>query len=299
MSQRAHQSAASNASCKNGLVRTLVVGCNGMLGTDLMAALRNSSDFEPVGVDVPDIDITRPHSVNHVTHRIRPLVIINCAAYTDVDGCESNRDLAFAVNGEGPGILARAARNLGALLVHISTDFVFDGTKLLPYVEEDLPHPISAYGESKLLGERLVMEQTDEFAIFRTAWLYGRHGNNFVDTMLKLGSQRNTLRVVADQIGSPTCTVHLAEGLIIALRKGLRGLFHLTNSGCCSRYEWAKKTFELAAMAVEVLPATTDEFPHPARRPANSALDCSKFTLHSNYEMPAWDTALAEYISER
>ena len=280
------------------MTKVLVVGCNGMLGSDLLALLRRTPGFEPAGLDLPDIDITSPASINAVAQRVQPEIIVNCAACTDVDGCESHRDLAFAVNGEGPGLLARAARKVDASLVHISTDFVFDGGKLLPYVEEDLPHPISAYGESKLFGERVIVEQTDEFAIFRTAWLYGHRGGNFVEIMRKLGAERKELRVVTDQLGSPTYTVHLANALRIAMAKRLRGLYHLTNSGCCTRYEWAKRIFALIGADVTVLPATTDEFPRPAKRPANSALDCSKFTEAAGHEMPAWEAALEEYLRE-
>jgi len=297
------RSDSSAGSAKDGegeraKTNVLVVGCHGMLGTDLMAVLAADPRSSVCGVDVPEIDITRPASVNAVVKRAQPGVIVNCAAYTDVDGCESHRDLAFAVNATGPGLLARAAAGCGATLVHISTDFVFDGCKAIPYVEEDPPCPISAYGESKLLGERAVVEQTDAFVILRTAWLYGRHGRNFVETMRKLGRERDELRVVTDQMGSPTYTVHLAAGIAVAIRKRLRGLFHLTNAGCCMRLEWARKVFELDPCPVNVLPATSDEFPRPARRPANSALDCARFIAATGHEMPPWEQGLAEYLAE-
>jgi len=277
--------------------KVLVVGCNGMLGADIMTLLKRDADFDAVGIDLPDIEITKQSSIKGVFKGVKPQVVVNCAAYTDVDGCENNRDLAFSVNGEGPGHLARAAGKIGASLIHISTDFVFDGTKLSLYVEEDIPNPISAYGESKLFGERSVIEQTDAFAIFRTAWLYGHHGRNFVGIIQSLAADKPEIRAVTDQMGSPTYSVHLAKGIIAGIKKNIRGLYHLTNSGCCTRYEWVRKILELSGLETKLLTAKAVDFPRPAARPSNSALDCSKFSQATGHEMPSWEKGLEAYFA--
>ncbi|MGB9080999.1 MAG: dTDP-4-dehydrorhamnose reductase [Desulfuromonadaceae bacterium] len=271
-----------------------MVGANGMLGRDLIALLGDRGH----GVDIADIDITSPESVLKVIGALKPEVVINCAAYTDVDGCESNIDTAMAVNGEGVGYLAMACRDLGALLVQVSTDYIFDGGKGTPYVEDDAPCPLSVYGESKLAGE-MNAAFCPEHLIVRTQWLYGLHGKNFVETMLRLGSEKDELTVVDDQIGSPTWTVDLARAVIALIDCGCRGVYHAANSEYCSWNGFATAIFEDAGLNVSVIPMTTTELNRPARRPLYSTLDCSKLTGDTGFRPQAWRAALREYLALR
>jgi dTDP-4-dehydrorhamnose reductase len=272
----------------------LVVGANGMLGRDLMALLGDRGQ----GVDIADIDITSPESVLKVIGDLKPEVVINCAAYTDVDGCESNVETAMAVNGEGVAYLAMACRDLGALLVQVSTDYVFDGGKGTPYAEDDAPCPLSVYGESKLAGE-MNASFSPEHLIVRTQWLYGLHGKNFVETMLRLGAEKDELSVVDDQIGSPTWTVDLSRAIIALIDNGCRGTYHAANSEYCSWNGFATAIFEEAGLNVSVKPMTTVELNRPARRPLYSTLDCSKLTGDTGFRPQAWRDALREYLKIR
>jgi dTDP-4-dehydrorhamnose reductase len=272
----------------------LVVGSNGMLGRDLMALLGDRA----CGVDIGEIDITSMESVSAVFHSMRPEVVINCAAYTDVDGCESNAEKAMEVNGEGVGYLALACREISALLVQVSTDYVFDGSKGTPYLEDDAPHPTSVYGESKLSGE-MNATFSPEYLIVRTQWLYGLYGKNFVETMLRLAADKDELSVVDDQIGSPTWTLDLGKAIIVLMDSGCRGIYHVANSGFCSWNEFAKSIFESAGLVVSVKPMTTEELNRPARRPLYSTLDCGKLALDCGFRLQSWRAALKEYLKLR
>lgn len=272
----------------------LVVGAQGMLGQDLMALLGSRAH----GVDIADIDITSPESVMKVVGDLKPEVVINCAAYTDVDGCESNTETAMAVNGEGVGYLAMACRDIGALLVQVSTDYVFDGGKGTPYVEDDAPCPLSVYGESKLAGE-MNAAFSSEHLIVRTQWLYGLHGKNFVETMLRLGAEKDELSVVDDQIGSPTWTVDLARAIIALIDHGCRGVYHAANAEYCSWNDFARAIFEEAGITVSVKPMTTTELNRPARRPLYSTLECSKLAADTGFQPQPWRSALRDYLKLR
>jgi len=272
----------------------LVVGANGMLGRDVMALLGDRGR----GVDMDGIDITSLESVERVLTAVRPSVVLNCAAYTDVDGCESNRDTAMQVNGEGVAHLAMATRMIGARLVQISTDYVFDGNKITPYLEDDAPNPLSVYGESKLAGEMNAAVNPDHL-IVRTQWLYGLHGKNFVETMLRLGAERDELSVVDDQIGSPTWTVDLAHAIVALLEKGCRGVYHAANEGYCSWNDFARAIFQEAGMAVTVTAMTTEQLNRPARRPLHSTLDCGKLARDGGYRPQPWRDALRSYLKLR
>ncbi|OGU21211.1 MAG: dTDP-4-dehydrorhamnose reductase [Geobacteraceae bacterium GWF2_54_21] len=272
----------------------LVVGANGMLGRDLMDLLGDRAR----GVDIDEIDITSIESVLKVVSEFKPDTVINCAAYTDVDGCEANSEKAMEVNGEGVGYLAMACREIGALLVQISTDYVFDGGKGSPYQEYDAPHPLSIYGESKLAGE-MNAAFSPEHLIVRTQWLYGLHGKNFVETMLRLGAEKDQLSVVDDQIGSPTWTVDLAKAIIALVDKGCRGIYHAANSDFCSWNGFAKAIFEESGLTVSVVPMTTVELNRPARRPLYSTLDCGRLVADSGFEPQPWRQALKEYLKLR
>jgi dTDP-4-dehydrorhamnose reductase len=272
----------------------LVIGGNGMLGHDLMQVLEG----DVRGLDLPDIDITSLDSVRRVLLTLKPKVVINSAAYTDVDGCEANIEQAMTVNGEGVGFLALTAREIGATLVQISTDYVFDGGKGSPYLEDDPVGPLSIYGESKLAGE-LNAATVPSHLIIRTQWLYGIHGKNFVETMLRLATERSELAVVDDQIGSPTWTYDLALAIKALLDKGCRGTYHAANSGFCSWNEFAKAIFEEEGLKVRVNGMTTRELNRPANRPLYSTLDCGKLERDSGFRPQEWREALKKYLALR
>ena len=277
----------------------LVVGCRGMLGSYLCSyvpSTQTGSSYRFVGVDLPEIDITDAASVEGVLKRERPDVVINCAAYTDVDGAEADRDAAFRVNGAGPEMLARATAAQGALIVHIGTDFIFDGARPGPYREDDVPNPQSVYAKSKLVGELAVARIAPEHLIVRTAWLYGPNGKNFVDTILRLARERGYLNVVDDQAGSPTFTGVLSEYLWMLVTRGGRGAYNVAGSGVCTWYDLAREAVSLAGLAVPVKAVTTEEFPRPARRPRNSALDVGKVERFLGLDMPNWRNGLRRYL---
>ena len=272
----------------------LVVGANGMLGQDLLKLLGERGR----GVDLPELDITDMVSVQRVLTSLKPQVVVNCAAYTDVDGCESHVETAMQVNAEGVAFLALITREIGAKLVQISTDYVFDGGKGSPYHEDDLQKPLNIYGESKLAAELNVDINPDNLLV-RTQWLYGQHGKNFVETMLKLAAEKDRLSVVDDQTGSPTWTVDLAKGIIALIDKGCCGTYHCANSGHTTWNGFAKAIFELSGMAVQVDPVTTEQLNRPARRPLYSTLDCSKLIADTGFTPQSWQDALRQYLNLR
>jgi dTDP-4-dehydrorhamnose reductase len=234
-------------------------------------------------------------STDRILKTLKPKTVINCAAYTDVDGCETNQETAMQVNGEGVAHLAMATRDIGARLVHISTDYVFDGSKGSPYVEDDAPFPLGVYGQSKLAGEMNAAFNPDHL-IVRTQWLYGLHGKNFVETMLRLSKEKDELSVVDDQIGSPTWTVDLAHAVLALLKTGQRGIYHASNDGFCSWNGFAQAIFEEAGLQIRVNGMTTEELNRPARRPLYSTLDCSKLVRDAGFQPHPWRMALKEYM---
>jgi len=272
----------------------LIVGGNGMLGSDLRKLLGDRAR----SVDAQDMDITSGESTERVVTALRPSVVINCAAYTDVDGCENNQGKAMQVNGEGVANLAAVTRSIGAKLVQISTDYVFNGSKKIPYVENERTCPINIYGESKLRGERNAALNPDHL-IVRTQWLYGVYGNNFVETMLRLASERDQLSVVDDQIGSPTWTVDLSKAIVALIDKGAQGIYHAANDGFCSWNHFARAIFEESSLAVTVNAMTTAELNRPANRPLYSTLNCDKLALDTGFRLQPWREALKAYLSER
>ncbi len=276
-------------------MKILIIGANGMLARDVIDALK--AEHELAVCDHPDIDICRADSVMPFLDRHQPDWVLNCAAYTDVDGAETNWDMAFAVNGNGPGILARACRTQGILLCHISTDFVFDGRAQEPYCETDSVGPLSVYGQSKLAGEQQVQETFDDYLIVRTSWLFGHGGHNFVKTICRLAAERPVVQVVDDQRGSPTSTVDLAAILKVALEKNLRGIYHACNTGVCSWFEFAHEAVELAGLDGRVEPVTSEYMPRPAPRPAFSAMNCSKISRDCGLHIRHWREALRDYIA--
>jgi dTDP-4-dehydrorhamnose reductase len=272
----------------------LVVGSKGMLGQELMGLLGSAAR----GVDVGEIDITDLESVQRVLVTLKPRVVVNAAAYTDVDGCETNTELALQVNGEGVAHLAMITKEIGAKLVQVSTDYVFDGGKGTPYLEDDPPGPLGIYGESKLAGEMNARFNPDHL-IVRTQWLYGHAGKNFVETMLKLAGERSELTVVDDQIGSPTWTYDLALAIKALVEKGCRGTYHAANAGFVSWNGFAREIFRLAGLEVVVSPQSTAELGRPAARPLYSTLDCGKLVQETGFAPEPWQEALKRYLELR
>ena len=284
-------------------MKILVIGSNGMLGRDLVTHLSNPSDVKNSGIEViaadrKRLDITHSSSTTKFIIQIMPDVIINCAAFTNVDACETRISEAFVVNATGAKNVALAGKQTGSKVVHISTDYVFDGIKDEPYIETDKPNPISIYGKSKLEGERAVQETCGNYIIIRTAWLYGPYRKNFVTTILDLGKKNHSVSVVTDQYGCPTYTVDLSDAIRNIISLDLRGIYHVTNYGTCSRFEWAQKIFELTGDQVSVLPLKTADYKRAAKVPQNSSLDCTKYTIASGHKMRSWQGALEEYISK-
>jgi dTDP-4-dehydrorhamnose reductase len=283
-------------------MRVLIIGAKGMLGHDVLRA-GSRAGHELLGVDLPELDITDGGAVSAFFKRERPEASINCAAWTDVDGAESKEDLARAVNADGAGNLARAAAEIGTPLVHISTDYVFDGTaprdgagRPRPYLESDPTGPRSVYGSTKLEGEREVLAASPRHTVVRTAWLYGIDGPNFVATMLRLAGERDAVQVVDDQIGSPTWSGHLAPAVLGLLERGVGGLVHLTGSGEVSWNGFAREIFRQAEVDCEVEPASSEQMARPAPRPAWSALESERVDV---LPMPPWQDGLAGYLAAR
>ena len=287
-----------------------LVGAKGMLARKVIE-LANPAD-RLVLLDLPEFDITDQSSVTKEMQEINPDVIINCAAYTQVDKCEEEEKLALQVNGAGPGYLAEAAKVCRAVLVHISTDYVFSGNVDEPYGEDDPTGPLSAYGRTKLKGEQAIVESGyDRYFIIRTSWLYGPGGPNFVETILRLSSERNELRIVSDQVGSPTYTGDLAQAIFALLKastqddKPIYGIYHFSNDGQCSWYEFTKEIVTQATSAGLkvvtrlVTPISTDEYPLPAVRPENSVFSKEKFQNCIGAVIPKWQDSLTQYMNER
>ncbi len=268
-----------------------------MLGTDLMRVL--GSAHSVIGVDLDELDIADARAVEERVADEAPDVLINAAAYTDVDRSEEEGERAFRVNAEGAANLAAACRKARVRLVHVSTDYVFDGRKTSAYAEEDLPGPLGVYGRSKWEGEERIRRVLPQACVVRTAWLYGKAGRNFVKAILGQAEQKDRLRVVDDQKGSPTYTFDLAAALQEAAEKGLQGTYHVTNGGACSWLAFAEKILELAGRkGVKVVPISSADLGRPAPRPANSVLDCGKFERATGMKLRSWQEALAGYLSE-
>jgi dTDP-4-dehydrorhamnose reductase len=276
-------------------MRLLVTGAAGMLGTDVVAAA--SAAHEVVAFARAELDITDAEAVRAALRDTRPDALINCAAYTNVDGAETDEAVATAINGDGAGHLAAAAAEVGAHIVHVSTDYVFAGDATEPYPEDAPTGPIGAYGRSKLAGEEAVRAAApDSHSIVRTAWVFGPHGKNFVDTMLKLGATRDELSVVEDQLGCPTFTGHLAQALAQIAEQRTGGTLHVAGGGQCTWRELAQATFEHAGLTVTVHPTTTAAFGAPAPRPAYSVLGSTRSDAPT---LPSWREGLKAHLALR
>jgi len=288
-------SPSASRKAKSGYMKVLVVGYRGMLGTDLMAVL--GPVYDVCGLDLPELDITKPEQCMEKVKQTHPDVILNAAAFTRVDDCETRQAEAFLVNGHGAENLAQAAAAAGSSLIHYSTDYIFDGKKPEAYQEEDLPNPQSVYGKSKLLGENLIREHCPDHMILRTSWLFGKNGANFIRTIVDLARNRKLLRVVNDQKGSPTYSLDLAVHTRMMLEAGCRGTYHVTNSGSCTWYALASNALEWAGIRdISITPVASEEFQRPAPRPANSVLANSHLQRDGLPLMRPWQAAAREYV---
>lgn len=276
-------------------MKITVLGARGMLGHDVMLAAE-SEGHDVSGYGHSEVDITDADQVRRRLRLDRPDAVVNCAAWTDVDGAEDEPEGALAVNGTGAGIVAEAAADLDAKVLYVSTDYVFDGTATRPYVETDPTGPISAYGTSKLAGEAATMNANRRSFVVRSSWLFGVAGGNFVDTMIRLGSTQKQVLVVRDQVGCPTYTWHLAYGLVRLLDSDAYGVHHMAGGGHCSWYDFAKEIFKLSEMEVTTLSATTEMFAAKAPRPAWSVLESSR---DHAITLPEWRQGLAAYLEQR
>lgn len=287
-------------------MRLAVTGKNGQVVSALQALAND--ELEIVTLGRPEFDLARPETIAKALHDAKPDVVVSAAAYTAVDKAESEPEIAFAVNRDGPRAVAQAAKELGIPVIHLSTDYVFDGTKGSAYVEGDPTGPSSVYGHSKLEGENAVADANPDHVILRTAWVYSEHGNNFVKTMLRLGESRDELNVVADQFGCPTSANDIATAIVEIARRlssdpsaRLRGLFHLSGTGETNWANFAKQIFAFSAehggKSVVVNNITTEQYPTPARRPANSRLDCSKLEEVYGIRLPGWQTSTRAVVT--
>jgi dTDP-4-dehydrorhamnose reductase len=302
---------AADSSTKG--MQIALVGAKGMLAKSIRERAPQDCNFHLF--DLPDFDLNDRYQVVDELSSLAPDVIINCAAFTNVDGAETEYELAMSVNGTAVGFLAEAAQKVNATLVHVSTDYVFDGQAATPYLESDVPNPQSIYGRSKLAGEQAIINSDlEKYFIIRTSWLYGPGGNNFVETILRLASDREELRIISDQIGSPTYTADLADAVFRLLVTSVSpepptpctyGLYHFANEGSCSWYEFAcaivdeaqKHNSPLKVKAIH--PIATEDYPLPAKRPANSVFDKQKYKAAVGAGIPAWRDSLNAYFLRR
>ena len=287
--------------------KILVTGKNGQVGWELQRTLAPLSQI--IALDAEDMDLSDVDAIRRKVREIAPHIIINPAAHTAVDKAESEPDLAMAINGTAAGVLAEEAKKLDALLIHYSTDYVFNGSKTSPYVESDVPDPQSVYGRTKLAGEQAIQAVGGKHVILRTSWVYGVHGSNFVKTILRLAKERSELRIVADQYGAPTWARLLAEStaqIIGNYTEDKSGVYHLTSSGRTNWHQFAEEIVRLARQYDDALkdkpltihPIATHEYPVPAKRPANSSLSTEKIRQTFSLELPHWEDDLAECVRQ-
>jgi dTDP-4-dehydrorhamnose reductase len=279
-----------------GPMNILVTGAKGMLGTDVTDRL--GARFNVTACDIGDLDLADNRAVFGYVRQVRPDVMINCAAYTQVDACETDGDAAERGNAVLPRNLAAAAEETGAKLVHISTDYVFDGETAVPYKENDPTNPRTVYGKSKLMGENLVRDLTRRYFIVRIQWLYGKNGGNFVKTILKLGREKEKVAVVDDQFGSPTYTRDVAAAIEKLMVTEDYGIYHITNGGTVSWHDFTRTIYDMAGVKTVLAPCQTEDFPRPAPRPRFSKLDNHFWRLNGHGELRDYKEALRDYLLE-
>lgn len=276
-------------------MKILITGGKGQLGQKLQKQLQKN---KLKAIDIEDADITDMEQVQKVFQNFKPEVVIHCAAYTQVDKAEEDRDKCMLINGIGTRNIAVVSEDIGAKLVYISTDYVFDGRKKSPYFEWDQPNPISVYGMSKYWGEQLIQQFSSKFFIMRSAWLYGKGENNFVKTIQKLAKEKEELTIVNDQIGSSTSTLELAKAIKSLINTELYGIYHASCEGKCSWYDFAKEIVKLSNLKVKVKPIPTKEFPQLAKRPSYSYLENFMLKSQGLYQISKWQDALREYFKD-
>lgn len=290
-------------------MKILITGGKGQLGNELLSIVKSgqaeigplekAKEYEVVSYDVDKLDISNLNKVREILNLEKPNVVINCAACTNVDGCESNEELAFKVNSLGPRNLAIISEEIDAKLVQVSTDYVFSGEEReVPFREYDLTSPYSVYGKTKLMGEEFVKQYSKKAFIVRTSWLYGYVGHNFVYTMRRLGSEKEFLTVVNDQKGNPTHANDLAYHILKLIETEEYGIYHCTGKGECTWYDFAKKIMELSKLNCEVRPCTSEEFKTPAKRPEYSSLDNMMLRCTIGDEMRNWEEAIESFIKK-
>lgn len=286
-------------------MKILVTGANGQLGSEIKKMSGEYPNFEFVFTDINELDITDFETVSLFFENKKPDILINCAAYTAVDIAETDKELAGLINTKVPSFLGKISAKLNCKIIHISTDYVFDGTGYMPYLESDMVNPESVYGQTKLNGEIALLKENPEAIIIRTSWLYSVFGNNFVKTMIRLGKEKDELKVVCDQIGSPTNAADLAKIIMEIVDKSSEGsilwkhgIYHYSNEGVCSWYDFAKTIHELCGIECDVYPVSSDEYPTPAKRPYYSVLNKSKIKKYLNMNIPYWRDSLEKCLDE-
>ena len=279
-------------------MRILVTGSNGQLGSEMVALQPQETHHQWFNLDINELDITDKNAVEQFVVNNKIDGIINCAAYTNVDKAEEDVALCYKVNRDAPQYLAQAIEKVGGFIIHISTDYVFDGTNNIPYTEQDKPNPVTIYGKSKIEGEQYVCESCKQHIIIRTAWVYSSYGKNFVKTMIKLGEEKPSLGVIFDQIGSPTYARDLAKAIITIVNQGIKpGIYNFSNKGVISWYDFTKHIHQLANItSCKVAPIHTADYPTLAQRPHFSVLDKTKIKNTYNIEIPYWRDSLEECI---
>lgn len=286
-------------------MKILITGAYGQLGSEINALTSNFPNWAFLFTDVDSLDITDESAVQNYFERELPDFVVNCAAYTAVDKAETDSQTVEKVNAFAPKLLAKYAHKIGAKLIQISTDYVFDGTACTPYTETDEVNPQGVYGATKLRGEQNCLAENPDSIVIRTSWLYSTFGNNFVKTMLRLGKERSQLSVVFDQVGTPTYAADLAAAILSIIQitskkteKFLPGIYHFSNEGVASWYDFAKAIFEIAQVECEILPVLSNQFPTPAKRPSFSVLNKSKFRETFGIEIPYWRDSLRDCLGK-
>lgn len=276
-------------------MKILITGAKGQLGRALSKRLKQKKAYELILTDLDEMDITDNKDVDRVILNAKPDVIINCAAHTKVDLCEDDKERALSINVRGAENLAKISNKIGAIMVHMSTDYVFDGNSTMPYIESDKPNPQSVYGHTKLKSEQLVIKNNSKHFILRSAWLYGQ-GNNFVRTMLRLANEHKQIMVVADQTATPTSADEVARAIEMLINTQAYGIYHATCEGECNWYQYACKIFELKGIDIEVKPCSTKEIHMKAKRPKYSVLENKELEERHSYTFKHWEQALKDYI---
>jgi len=280
-------------------MKILITGSKGMLGSQMLKQIQqDNKEIELMPTDIEDFDITNLDQACSYIFTFNPDTIIHCAAYTNVDGCESNKELAYKINALGAKNIAIASKVVNSSMVLLSTDYIFDGSKSNPYIETDIPNPINTYGKTKLVAEEFIKEEINNYYIVRTSWLYGESGSNFLKTILKLGKQNSEIKIINDQIGTPTYVKSLSRQILTIIKTESFGIYHSSCNGYCSWYEFACEIVKQAGLQTNIIPIRTEDYPLPATRPRYSVLDNYMLRLKNIDIMPNWKDSLINFFNE-